>query len=73
MERVPIITPEIIDLLEASETPLPDGLVITVDLPNEFLKNMSFFCQNNPTQLPYDFYEVATVSDFLACRFDILC
>lgn len=52
-ERVPILTPTIIELLEATENgPLPHGAIITIDLPNEFLARMELFCKRNPTQLP---------------------
>jgi hypothetical protein len=52
-EKIPTIPPSIIELLEPSdnpEKPIPDGALITLDLPNEFLWRLEFSCRHNPRQ-----------------------
>jgi hypothetical protein len=53
MEKNPVMTREMVELLEQSEDAnVPVGHVITIQLPKEFLIRMALFCQHNPTQYP---------------------
>lgn len=53
-ERIPTISRTLIELLEQSDNrtePIPEGAVITLDLPTEFLVRMELYCKRNPTSL----------------------